>query len=294
MSDTEKLTVSSTFEELPTGKPHVSFSELRDWQDCSYRHKLKYVDKHLMQQPSPHMDFGTAVHAACEKYLSTRVMDPEISVLFMNEAWKKNEAHAAYSLEALPKFIEEAKAILAEVPQWLENTFPNWEYIDAEHQLYEPLEKYPHAFKGFIDGIIKVKGKRGEDVFWLLDWKSTSWGWATQKKSDPNVQQQLIFYKNFWTKKTGTNPKNVRCGFVLLKRTAKPTLHCELIKVSVGDVTTDRSLKVLNNMVSAVRRGMSIKNRSSCQYCDYKDTELCTLQPIPNVYNEPAFNIIIK
>ena len=138
MSDTEKLTVSSTFEELPTGKPHVSFSELRDWQDCSYRHKLKYVDKHVLQKPSPHMDFGTAVHAACEKYLATRIMDPEISVLFLNEAWKRNEASAAYTLEALPKFIDEARVILAEVPQWLESTFPGWEYIDAEHQLYDP------------------------------------------------------------------------------------------------------------------------------------------------------------
>ena len=28
-----------------TGKPHVSFSEIKVWKECPYRHKLTYVDK---------------------------------------------------------------------------------------------------------------------------------------------------------------------------------------------------------------------------------------------------------
>ena len=30
---------------LLTGKPHVSFSEIKDWVECSYRHKLIHIDK---------------------------------------------------------------------------------------------------------------------------------------------------------------------------------------------------------------------------------------------------------
>ena len=29
----------------PTGKPHISFSEIKQWKECPYRHKLAYVDK---------------------------------------------------------------------------------------------------------------------------------------------------------------------------------------------------------------------------------------------------------
>ena len=265
------------FEMLPTGKPHVSFSELRDWQDCSFRHKLKFVDKLVVPKNVPIMDFGTAVHAACEKYLSTRVMDPDIAIIYLNETWKTNIDNVEYDYKTLASFTKEAITILQEVPVWLEETFPNWEYVDAEHQLYEPIEKYPHAFKGFIDGIIKIKGKRGEPIYWLLDWKSTAWGWRADKKSDPIVHQQLILYKNFWSTKAKIDPKSIRCGFVLLKRTAKPGAHCELIKVSVGDVTTERSLKVLNSMVSSIKKGIKLKNRSSCLYCEYKNTVHCTL-----------------
>lgn len=266
----------SVFENLPTGKPHVSFSELKEWQDCSYRHKLRNIDKIDLFVASPILDFGTAVHASCEDFLKTRSMKPEIAINSLIEAFEKNKEISEYKQTLLETFKVEATAILTDVPQFLEENFPDWETVDAEHALYESIEKHPiHAFKGFIDGIIKIKGKKGEDQYWLLDWKTTAWGWTSEKKSDHKMQQQLIFYKNFWSKKTNIDAKHVRCGFVLLKRSAKPGSHCELVKVSIGDVTSERALKVLGNMISSVKRGVALKNRESCTYCQYKNTQYC-------------------
>jgi len=264
------------FELLPTGKPHVSFSEMRDWQDCSYRHKLKHVLKIDLGKPGPLMDFGTAVHASCENFLKTREMKPEIAADMIRKVWEKNKDIKGFEASTIPAFIKESDDILAEVPAWLEENFPGWEFIDAEHQLYESIDGKPHAFKGFIDGIIKCKGPRGKELVWLLDWKTTGWGWKSEKKSDPIVCAQLVLYKNFWSTKTKTDPKDVRCGFVLLKRSAKPGKHCELISTSVGDVTTSRSLKVINNMLTSVKKGIAIKNRASCTFCDYYNTPHCT------------------
>lgn len=264
------------YELLPTGKPHVSFSELREWKDCSYRHKLHQIMKIDMFKPGPLMDFGTACHASCENFLRTRVMDPKIATDMIRAMWEKNKDFKGYEPAGLPKFIAEAEAILADVPAWMEETFPGWEFIDAEHQLYEPIEGSKQAFKGFIDGVIKCISPKGKVLYWLIDWKTTSWGWTADKKSDVMIRAQLILYKNFWSKKTGTDPKDVRCGFVLLKRAAKPGAHCELLAASVGEVSTERSLKVINNMLSSVKKGIAIKNRASCTYCDYKDTIHCT------------------
>lgn len=271
----QETPVGPAFTNLPTGKPHVSFSELRDWQDCSFRHKLKHVQKLALSQPAPIMDFGTACHSACENFLKSRVMDPEVAVSALLEMWKANTAYPAYTEQSLPPFISQARELLPELPAFLETNFPKWEYVDAEHQLYEPIDSKPHAFKGFIDAIIKVKDKKGEDLFWIIDHKTTSWGWPAAKKCDPKLQQQLIFYKNFWCAKTGTDPKRVRCAFLLLKRTAKAGERCELVTVSVGPVTTGRSLKLLNNMLSSVNRGVAIKNKDSCKYCEFKGTEHC-------------------
>lgn len=262
---------------LPTGKPHISFSEIRVWKECSYRHKLQFINKVGRQIPGVHMDFGTAMHSACEHFLKTRTMNVDVFTNKLTELWleHKPENPESFTSAAFDQFKIEGLAILQEVPGWLDEQFPGWRFIDAEHYLYERIENHPHAFKGFIDCIIAAPGPRNKELTWLLDFKTTSWGWTADKKSDDMVRAQLVLYKNFWSAKTGTNPKDVRCGFILLKRTAKPGAHCELVTTSVGDVTTGRSLKVINNMLHSVNKGLAVKNRTSCTFCDYKDTPHC-------------------
>lgn len=277
-SDLTKLAEEKKLEKLPTGKPHVSFSEMRDWQDCSFRHKLKFVDKIVEDKPGIHLDFGTSVHAACENFLNTRVMDRKVFLTSLKRLWNEHESldQKTFTLKAFKEFGQQGLSILDEVAKWFDETFPGWELIDAEHALYEPLDNQPHAFKGFIDVVIKVPGPKGKPVIWLLDWKTCSWGWNMEKKNDPNVKAQLVLYRNFWANKTGTNPKDVKCGFVLLKRTAKAGARCELVTLSIGDAATERSLKVINSMVVSVKRGIAIKNRGACTFCPYYNTPNCT------------------
>lgn len=268
---------ASSLSILPTGKTHVSFSELRDWQDCSYRHNLKYVKKILLDKPAPILDFGKAIHASCEDFLRTRIMNRDIALAYIEEAFKEKAELEEYTPELKEQFVDEAVSILSEVPTFMDTTFGDWVFIDAEHLLYERVnERHNQAFKGYIDGVIKSKNKRGKELTWVLDWKTTSWGWNSYKKQDPNVGRQLVYYKHNWAKKTNTPLKDIRCGFVLLKRTAKPGLHCELLTISVGDVTLERSEKIVNNMLASIKRGLALKNRDSCKYCPYKDTEHCS------------------
>jgi len=266
-----------SFEILPTGKQHVSFSEVKLWKECSYRHSLTHVKKIDLSKPSPVLDFGTAVHASCEHYLLTREMKSEIAFEHMEKAWAQHEGNPDFTDESLAKAKFDASLILSEVPKFLDDTFPEWEVVDAEHQLYESVDNHPHAFKGFIDGVIKAKGKRGETLYWILDWKTTARGWMREKRSDEMTKAQLALYKNFWCQKNPQVPfKSVRCGFVLLKKSAKPNQHCELFSVSMGDVPIKRSLKVVSNMLSSVKKGIALKNRAACMWCEYKNTEHCT------------------
>lgn len=169
----------------------------------------------------------------------------------------------------------EATACLNEVPAFYDSTFPGWKPVTAELLLYERVEGYPHIFKGFIDAIITAPKKK-KQLTWILDVKTTSWGWSFDKKSDDLVKTQLILYKCFLSKKLNIDMKDIRCGFILLKRDAKPGKHCELVTVSVGDKSSARALKTVGNMLASVKRGIAIKNRSSCPYCEYKNTEHCT------------------
>ena len=265
------------FQVLPTGKPHVSFSEVKTWKDCSYRHHLTHVKKIDFFKPSPVLEFGTAVHASCEKYLLTREMDVKLCHDALDEAWAKHSGQEEFSEKALKVAKAESEVILSEVPAFLDREFPDWSVVDAEHALYESMEGHPHAFKGFIDGVIKCKGKRGEDLYWIIDWKTSGRGWFREQKADETKKYQLALYKNYWSKKNPQVPfKDIRCAFVILKKAAKAGEHCELFSVSMGDVPVQRSLKVVGSMLTSVKRGVAIKNRDSCTWCEFKGTEHCT------------------
>jgi hypothetical protein len=264
---------------FPTGKPHVSYSEVRAWKECSWRHKLVYVDKIDKFKPSPNIDFGTHVHAECEEFLEKRTFNLERLEKSIREGWE------AKGFEKPDVWIKEANQIIEEIPDFLESTFPGWEFIAAEHALYEPVDGSDVKFKGYIDGMIRAKNKSGQDRLWIIDWKTTSArGWTAEKKREFLVQAQLALYKFYTSQKFELDPKDIKCGFVLLKRGAKKGKACELVEISVGPKTLESANKLVTSMISSVSAGRNIKNRMSCTYCEFKGTEHC-----PGSAEYPAF-----
>ena len=85
-----------------------------------------------------------------------------------------------------------------------------------------------------------------------------------------------MLYKYFWSRKHNVPLSDIRCGFILLKRGGKPGNMCELVTVSVGPKSLERATKMMNSMIKAVSKRFYLKNRNSCKFCDFKDTEYCT------------------
>ena len=155
--------------------------------------------------------------------------------------------------------------------------FNDWVYLAAEDELYEPIEGEEIKFKGFIDGIIGDVTKRGKRRIWIIDWKTSGpGGWRRDKKQDFLVQAQLASYKIYWSKRENIDPKDIRCAFVLLKREAKPGKSISIVPISVGPKMIEKTNKLVSSMVKGVKRGLSLKNRESCKFCEFKGTEHCT------------------
>tara|TARA_Y100000310_G_scaffold62834_1_gene58117 strand:- start:11985 stop:12806 length:822 start_codon:yes stop_codon:yes gene_type:complete len=271
---------------FPTNKEHISFSEVKCWSECSWRHKLLHIDKIDVFEPSPFLDFGTTVHEGCENFLKTGDVPSERLLENIRAAWKKNGFDDPEWYEKMPgwykhapveEWCEWATNMWNEVPSFLDETFSNWETFEAEEMLYESIENRDLNFKGYIDAIIKCQDKQGKEKYWILDWKTSgSWGWRRDKKQDILMTAQLILYKHYWSRKHGIPLKDIRCGFILLKRGGKPGKICELVQVSVGPKSLDRANKIVGNMITAVRKGFFLKNRNSCKYCPFLDTPHCT------------------
>ena len=278
---------------FPTGKPHVSYSEIKTWRECPWRHKLLYIDKLGTFEDSVYTAFGSAVHAGAEKFLKTRVIDVPMVHQMIDASWVKHRldhpdvvqkaidsaADSGWTFKHFP--IEDwrlwAQTMLNDLEAFMDENFNDWVYIAAEDELYEPIEGEEIKLKGFIDGIIGDVTKGGKKRIWIIDWKTAGrGGWRRDRKQDFLTQAQLALYKIYWARRENIDPKDVRCAFVLLKRESKPGKSISFVPVSVGPKMITKTDKLVSSMMSGVRRGLRIKNRESCKFCEFRNTEHCT------------------
>lgn len=277
---------------FPTNKEHVSYSEVKTWKECPWKHKLMYVDKIETYENNPYAEFGTIVHDTIERYLKTGEMTVDDVEDRLRAKWDEyqfdSEEYIAkvtaqrkkfdlkYRHEAFDSWVKSAHNILSSIPEFMEYNFGDWEYISAEEQIYEEMPDLGLNFKGFIDAIIKSK-KNGKEKYWVIDWKTTGpRGWYTDKRRDFLTQAQVGLYKKFWAQREGIDLKSIGCGYALLKRNTKPEKCAWFMSVSVGPKFITKSEKLLESMVRSVRKGMNLKNRSNCKFCPFYQTEHCT------------------
>ena len=277
---------------FPTGKSHVSYSEIKAWKECPYRHKLMYVDKIKTYEDNPYADFGTLLHEAIEKYLNGFPIKFEELTKSIKDLWEtkgydskeyinkvKNSRSNPlnYKHETADDYIKSMNTILSDFPQWLDENFPDWELIKAEEELYEEITSGLN-YKGFIDCIIKVptNKKKTKHVYYIIDWKTTGKsGWYFTKRRDFLSLAQVGFYKKYWAEKNNVDLKSVRTAYVFLKRGAKKNKSIELFKVSAGPKFLQKAEKMLNDMIFNVKRGNKMKNYSNCKFCPFKQSEYC-------------------
>jgi hypothetical protein len=278
---------------LPTGKPHVSFSEVKMWKECPWRHKLVHIEKLSIQEPSPHLHYGTIVHDAIENFLNTKEMKIDSCLTKIEAAWdefgfdseqyiKQQTENAQrqgwkYRHDNLDAWKQSATNSLKRLPVFMDENFGEWKSIEAEHQLYENIEGVEgEKFKGFIDAIIlsKVDGKKKA---WVIDWKTSSpRGWDRKKREDFLMQAQLMLYKSFWSKKMELRSRDIACAFVLLKKKTIEEKAVQMIKVSAGPASMEKSQKLVRSAIKGIKSGLLLKNREACRFCEFKDTKHCT------------------
>ncbi len=278
---------------FPTDKPHVSYSEVKAWKECPYRHKLSYIDKIDLGEDSPYLHYGTILHAQIENFLNGTPFNFKEVELELRKSWEEGKFDSTEYIKAqadfrekngwkpkphvyIDEWIQWAKNSLNDFPEFMQENFPNWKKISAEEMLYEDISGHEIKYKGFIDAVIECDGPKGKRVLWVLDWKTAgAGGWYWTKKSEFLTQAQISSYKMFWRNKNNVAIRDIKCGFVLLKRGAKPGKICDLIAISSGPKMEEKVQKLIKSMITSVKRGLYLKNRDSCLFCEYKGTEYC-------------------
>lgn len=273
-------------------KEHVSYSEVKQWKDCPWRHKLLYIDKIGTFEESPHLHYGTIMHDEIDSFAKCKKIDIEKVKKKIVDAWDEHGFDSEdyiqlqtlraqlqgwkYKHSPVKSWLKWAEVGLTALPDFLDETFPDWEFVSSEESLYESTDCGETKFKGYIDCIIRVPHK-GKYVYWILDWKTANGrGWSLEKQRDFSVQSQVILYKNYWQLRNLEVPiKDIKCGFVLIKKVTKPEKACQLIKVSSGPKSIEKANKMVRSMITNVTKGFYLKNKNSCMFCEFHNTDHC-------------------
>ena len=257
---------------------HISYSELKEWNICPWKHKLNYINKINQFKGNEHTAFGTTMHTICENLVLKGKLS---SKDFFDEEFIKNLATIkekdptmVFRKDLIEQMRVQGVALIKHVLPSLRSYFGKFELISIEEKLYTPIENQEFNFKGFVDLVVQTK----DGKFHVIDWKTCSWGWDNRKKNDKMITYQLTLYKHFWSKKHDVDPKDVFTHFALLKRTAKHH-QIELFKVTSGQKKTQNALKLLNKAIYNIQKANFIKNKLSCYgrygVCEYYKTNHC-------------------
>tara|TARA_Y100000593_G_scaffold4244_1_gene8446 strand:+ start:13735 stop:14517 length:783 start_codon:yes stop_codon:yes gene_type:complete len=255
-------------------KQHVSFSELKQWNDCAFKHKLMYLDDLKLFKGNEFTAFGKAIHDTCEKSLHEPEKEAEFRLFFKINFLSELKALKEDGIELDKNLVEAMKAQGTELSVLplpaLKEHFGEYEVISTEEMLYEDIEGHDYKFKGYIDAVIKTS----DGKYHIIDWKTCSWGWDMRKKTDKMITYQLTYYKHFFAKKHGIDLKNIETHFALLKRTAKKN-KVEIFRVTSGPKKIKNSLDLLNMALYNINNKKYIKNKLSCRNCEYYKTSHC-------------------
>ena len=255
--------------------PHISYSELKNWEQCAYKHKLVNIDKINNFTGNEYTAFGTALHSVCESLLTEnlgkKVDEGELFVQEFRKEVKKLDVELRKDM--IVSMFEQGVKIAPVVIPLIREHFGDFEVFAAEERLYEDIEGLDYKFKGFIDLVFKTE----DGKLHIMDYKTCSWGWGKQQKTDKMLAYQLVLYKHFFAQKYEIDANDIEVHFCLLKRTAKKNV-VEVFSITSGEKRTSNALDLMTRAIKTIKNKVHIKNRLACTKgygCEFYKTEHC-------------------
>lgn len=258
---------------------HISYSAYKDWAECPHRHKKLWIERVSEFVGNIYTSFGTAIHETANKLVLNTVNEKDIEDYFsskFSEILIETKLIKDIEEKEYNKFVKAGKRLSLEILPELKKHFGDtFKVISSEKLMMVNIPGFKdYKFKGFIDLVIKVENK-----YHIIDFKSTSWGWNSYKKSDPLMLYQLMLYKHFWALENNIEHKDIETHFILLKRTPskKAETAVEIFRVSSGKKRMKNSIDALHLMLDNITKKhyRPLKNRLACKYCDLENTIHC-------------------
>ncbi len=211
-------------------KKSISYSQFSLWEQCPYSWKLTYVDKAIPFTDNIHTMFGTAMHEVLQEYLKVMYSQSivEADKLLLNEELEdrmkkifmeirqKNGGEEFCTKNDMVEFYNDGLKIIDFFKKKRNQYFSKrgYELIGIETALNYDLPNNL-KFRGFIDLIIKDTVRNRIKI---IDIKTSTWGWNKYQKANKNKTDQLLLYKQFYSKQHDVPMDRIDVEYFIVKR----------------------------------------------------------------------------
>ena len=279
----------------------ISYSQLSMFNECPLRWKLNYVDDLSISEPSIHLLFGTAMHEVIQTWLEVMYHDSIKNADKLNleqrlhdkmyerfqidkEAYGKNPC----TLEEMKEFFNDGVAILDFVKKKRADYFQKRQYelVGCEVPI-EVMLKKDIKMVGYLDIVLKHKPT---DTITIIDIKTSTRGWNKWMKADKNKTQQLLLYKQFYSKQYDVPIENIDVEYFIVKRklwenTDFPQKRVQKFVPASGTVSMNKVNNGLNLFLEnafddkgeyRTDKIFALPSKKACRFCEFKNTEYCS------------------
>ena len=278
----------------------ISYSQLSMYGDCPLRWKLNYVDKLSVSEPSIHLLFGTAMHEVLQTYLEIMYYDSVKNANKLNleqrlhdkmfeqfkldkEKYGKNPC----TLEEMKEFFQDGVDIL--------NFFKNkrgeyfskrgYKLIGCEVPIEVDMKKNIKMV-GYLDIVILDEIS---DIIKIYDIKTSTKGWNKWMKKDENKTQQLVLYKQFYSKQYNHPIDKIEVEYFIVKRKLWenldfPQKRVQKFSPASGKPSMNKVAKRLDTFLNEAftEKGeykndmVATPSKKACRFCEFNQTEYCS------------------
>ena len=272
------------------------------WSQCPHRWKTSYVDGVREYTDSIHTMFGTSMHEVIQAFLTVMYNDSAklAESLPLNDMLKErmkrnfeqivkaNGGEMFCTEKDMVEFYGHGVEILKFIRKKRAQYFSKkgYELIGIEVPIDYDM---PNNIKfiGYIDVVIKDTVR---DVIKIYDIKTSTMGWNKYMKADKNKTDQLLLYKQFYSKQYNHPMDKIEVEYFIVKRKLYENL--DFPQKRVQKFTPANGKPSINQVINRLDQFMkeSFKpdgeyntehiyrkeaSKKNCRFCEFNQTEHC-------------------
>ena len=278
----------------------ISYSQISLFNECPQHWKLRYVDKIAVFESNIHLIFGTSMHETLQTYLDVMYNDSIKNADKLNlEKMLKDKLIEQFKLaeqqdgkppctkDDLNEFYQDGVDIIDFFKKKRSDYFSKRGYklIGCEVPIGVDLQKNLKMV-GYIDVVILDEV---HNIIKIYDIKTSTRGWNKWMKKDENKTQQLLLYKQFYSKQYNHPIDKIEVEYFIVKRklfenAMFPQKRVQKFSPASGTVSMNKVAKKLNNFMDVAFNDVGeytpdrlkpTPSKKACRFCEFNKTEYC-------------------